>query len=270
MESTDFMTTPWWHGTIGYEIYPRSFADSNADGIGDIAGITERLEHLAWLGVDAVWVAPFYQSPGFDHGYDISDYRAIAPHHGTLDDFDAFVARAHELGLRAIVDLVPNHSSSHHEWFQQALQGKDNPYRDYYVWRDPAPDGGPPNNWLSHFGGPAWTLDEASGQYYCHLFLPEQPDLNWDNEAVRAEFDEILRFWCERGIDGFRIDVAHALVKDQAFPRQPDSARGARRFTPERLLRCHGAPVRPQPGRHARRLPPLAVGGWPVRRCPDR
>jgi alpha-glucosidase len=215
------MTNPWWHGTIGYEIYPRSFADANGDGIGDLPGITQRLGHLAWLGIDAVWVAPFYESPGFDHGYDISDYRAIADHHGTLGDFDAFVARAHELNLRVIVDLVPNHSSSHHEWFKQAQQGKDNPFRDFYVWRDPAPDDGPPNNWLAHFGGSAWTLDEPSGQYYCHLFLPEQPDLNWENEEVRAAFDDILRFWCERGIDGFRIDVAHALVKDQAFPDLP-------------------------------------------------
>ncbi|HDL41948.1 MAG TPA: alpha-amylase, partial [Actinobacteria bacterium] len=213
--------TSWWHGGIGYEIYPRSFADSNNDGIGDINGIKGRLPYLSWLGIDAIWIAPFYESPGLDHGYDVSDYRAINPIHGTLADFDELIADAHARDIRVIVDIVPNHSSSEHRWFQQALQGRDNPYRDYYLWRDPAPDGGPPNNWVSHFGGPAWTLDEASGQYYCHLFLPEQPDLNWSNPALREEFDDILRFWCDRGADGFRIDVAHGLVKDAQFRDNP-------------------------------------------------
>jgi alpha-glucosidase len=213
--------TSWWHGGIGYEIYPRSFADSNNDGIGDINGIKGRLPYLSWLGIDAIWIAPFYQSPGLDHGYDVSDYRAINPIHGTLDDFDELVADAHARDIRVIVDIVPNHSSSEHRWFQQALQGRDNPYHNYYIWRDPAPDGGPPNNWVSHFGGPAWTLDTASGQYYCHLFLPEQPDLNWHNPALREEFDDILRFWCDRGADGFRIDVAHGLIKDAQFRDNP-------------------------------------------------
>ena len=174
-----------------------------------------------WLGVDAVWISPFYVSPGFDHGYDVADYTDVDPKHGTLEDFDRLVQDAHDLGLRVVVDIVPNHSSSHHEWFQGALQGADNQYRDYYIWRDPAPDGGPPNNWVSHFGGPAWTLDPASGQYYCHLFLPEQPDLNWSNPAVVAAFDDILRFWCEHGADGFRIDVAHGLAKDPWFRDNP-------------------------------------------------
>ncbi|MCH7668554.1 MAG: hypothetical protein IIC71_05015 [Acidobacteria bacterium] len=218
------MTAGWWRGAVGYEIYPRSFADSNDDGIGDLVGIRERLPYLSWLGVDAIWIAPFYESPGFDHGYDVSDYRAINPIHGTLKDFDDLVAAAHSLGLRIIVDIVPNHSSSVHEWFQQAIKGRDNRYRDYYLWRDPAANGRPPNNWVSHFGGPAWTLDEDSGQYYCHLFLPEQPDLNWRNVAVQKEFEDILTFWCERGVDGFRIDVAHGLMKDESFRDNPQIA----------------------------------------------
>lgn len=211
----------WWHGAVGYEVYPRSFSDSNDDGIGDIKGITSRLPYLSWLGIDAVWIAPFYRSPGLDHGYDVSDYRSVNPIHGTLADFDELVAAAHALNIRVIVDIVPNHSSSDHRWFKEALEGRDNRYRDYYIWQDPAPDGGPPNNWVSHFGGPAWTLDEASGQYYCHLFLPEQPDLNWSNADLRDEFDDILRFWCDRGADGFRIDVAHGLTKDPSLRDNP-------------------------------------------------
>lgn len=211
----------WWNGSVGYEIYPRSYADSNDDGIGDLEGVRTRLPYLEWLGIDAIWLAPFYPSPGYDHGYDVSDYRDVNPIHGDLGDFDRLVADAHGRGIRVIVDVVPNHSSSHHRWFQEALQGPDNPYRDYYIWKDPGPDGGPPNNWVSHFGGPAWTLDEASGQYWCHLFLPEQPDLDWTNPAVRGEFDDILRFWCERGVDGFRIDVAHGLMKDPEFRDNP-------------------------------------------------
>lgn len=211
----------WWSGAFGYEIYPRSFADGNDDGFGDLAGIQQRLPYLEWLGVDAIWIAPFYNSPGLDHGYDVANYRDVDPIHGTLEDFDTLIADAHSRGIRVIVDIVPNHSSSHHFWFQEALKGKDNPYRDYYIWKDPAPDGGPPNNWVSHFGGPAWTLDEASGQYWCHLFLPEQPDLNWDNPAVADQFDEILRFWCDRGADGFRIDVAHGLRKHSDFLDNP-------------------------------------------------
>ena len=168
--------TPWWHGAVGYEIYVRSFADSNGDGVGDLAGVTSRLDYLSWLGVDAVWLTPFYPSPGHDHGYDVSDYYAVSPHHGTLEDFDALVREAHRRGLRVMVDIVPNHTSIEHEWFARARRDRDGPDRDRYLWADPAPDGGPPNNWRSHFGGPAWTLDEESGQYWCHLFLPEQPD----------------------------------------------------------------------------------------------
>ncbi|MFQ5554542.1 MAG: alpha-amylase family glycosyl hydrolase [Acidimicrobiia bacterium] len=212
---------PWWRGAVGYQVYPRSFADSNGDGIGDLEGIRARLTYLSWLGVDAVWISPFYPSPGHDHGYDVSDYTAVSPRHGSLDDFDRLVKEAKRLDLRVLVDIVPNHTSSDHPWFREAMRGTDDPKRDYYLWRDPAPDGGPPNNWVSHFGGPAWTLDPASGQYYCHLFLPEQPDLNWSNEEVRGEFDAILRFWCDRGVDGFRIDVAHGIAKDPDFRDNP-------------------------------------------------
>ena len=214
--------SPWWRGAVGYEVYIRSFADASGDGIGDLDGITSRLEYLAWLGIDAVWITPFYPSPGFDHGYDVSNYTDIDPIHGSLGDFDRLVDRAHSLGLKVVVDIVPNHSSSHHRWFLEAAKGPENAYRDFYIWRDPAPGGGPPNNWVSHFGGPAWTFDQRSGQYYCHLFLPEQPDLNWDNERVRGYFDDILLFWMDRGADGFRIDVAQGLIKSTDFADNPE------------------------------------------------
>ena len=215
---------PWWQDAIGYEVYLRSFADGDCDGVGDFLGLTERLGHLADLGIDLVWVTPFYPSPQADFGYDVADYRDVDPVYGTLADFDRFLAKAKALGLRVLVDIVPNHSSSLHPWFRSAvMEGHESPYRDYYVWSDPAPDGGRPNNWLSMFGGPAWTLDERSGQYYMHLFLPEQPDLNWANDAVRDEFLDILRFWLDRGVDGFRIDVAHSLMEDQTFPDDPPS-----------------------------------------------
>ncbi len=205
----------WWEHAVGYEVYIRSFADGNGDGIGDLSGLLDRLDHLAWLGVDIVWITPFYPSPMKDWGYDVSDYVEVDPRFGELADLDNVVSRAHELGLKVLIDIVPNHTSDQHEWFQEARRGIDNPYRDYYIWADPASDGGPPNNWVGYFGGPAWTLDEASGQYYLHLFLPEQPDLNWRNPAVGDEFEQILRFWLDRDVDGFRIDVAQALVKDE-------------------------------------------------------
>ena len=218
------MAEPWWRGAVGYEIYVRSFADSNGDGVGDLAGITSRLDYLSWLGVDAVWLTPFYPSPGHDHGYDVSDYCAVSPRHGSLEDFDTLVREAHRRGLRVMVDIVPNHTSIEHQWFASARNRPEGPDRDRYLWADPASDGGPPNNWRSHFGGPAWTLDEASGQYWCHLFLPEQPDLNWRNPAVREDFDSILRWWTDRGVDGFRVDVAHGLVKDARLRDNPQIA----------------------------------------------
>ena len=215
---------PWWRGAVGYEVYVRSFADSNGDGLGDLAGITSRLDYLSWLGVDAVWLTPFYPSPGHDHGYDVSDYCAVSPRHGTLEDFDVLLSTAHRLGLRVMVDIVPNHTSIEHQWFASARRDPDGPDRDRYLWADPGPGGGPPNNWRSHFGGPAWTLDEASGQYWCHLFLPEQPDLNWRSPPVREDFDSILRWWMDRGVDGFRVDVAHGLVKDAQLRDNPQIA----------------------------------------------
>lgn len=211
----------WWDNAVGYEVYIRSFADSNGDGVGDFGGLTARLDHLAWLGVDAVWVTPFYPSPQADFGYDVADYTSIDPMYGDMDDFRRFSARARELGLRVMIDLVPNHTSSEHPWFKKALADPDSPERDYYIFRPPAPDGGPPNNWLSHFGGPAWTFDEASGEYYCHLFHRDQPDLDWANPAVREAFDDILLFWIDHGVSGFRIDVAHALMKDPELRDNP-------------------------------------------------
>ena len=220
----------WWDDAVGYEVYVRSFADGNGDGIGDLPGLTSRLHHLADLGVELVWVTPFYPSPMADFGYDVADYCDVDPRFGTLDDFDRLTDAVHDLGMRLVIDLVPNHTSDQHPWFQAALADPAAPERELYIWRDPAPDGGPPNNWLSHFGGPAWTFDPSSGQYWCHLFLPEQPDLNWANPRVWEEFRGILRFWLERGVDGFRIDVAHSMVKDADLRDNPfvaDIAPGA-------------------------------------------
>ncbi len=203
-------------------MYIRSFADGNGDGVGDLRGLKDRLEHLAWLGVDIVWITPFYPSPMFDFGYDVADYTAVDPLFGTLDEFDAVVDEATRLGLRVVIDIVPNHTSIEHAWFRAARSSKTDPKRSYYIWRDAPADGSHPNNWVGYFGGPAWTYDEASGQYYLHLFLPEQPDLNWRNPSVIEEFDRILRFWLERGVSGFRIDVAQALVKDEQLRSNPE------------------------------------------------
>jgi alpha-glucosidase len=204
--------TPWWRDAVIYQIYPRSFADADGNGLGDLPGITARLDHLAELGVDAVWLSPFYPSPQADAGYDVTDYRDVDPLFGRLADADKLVARAHELGLRVIVDLVPNHTSDEHPWFRAALAAAPgSPERDRYVFRDQ------PNDWRSVFGGTAWTK-VADGQWYLHLFDVKQPDLNWDNPQVRAEFESILRFWLDRGVDGFRVDVAHGLVKTWQAP----------------------------------------------------
>jgi alpha-glucosidase len=211
----------WWQGAVGYQIYVRSFADSDGDGIGDLPGARERLPYLADLGVDVVWLTPFYPSPQADHGYDVADYLGVDPVFGSLEDVEGFVADAHGLGLRVLIDLVPNHTSDRHPWFVDARSSRDATRREWYVWRDPAPDGGPPNNWVSHFGGPAWTHDGTTGQYYLHLFLPEQPDLNWEHPEVRAAFRRILQWWFDRGVDGFRVDVAHALVKDPGLGDNP-------------------------------------------------
>jgi len=209
------MTEPaWWRDAVVYQVYVRSFADSDGDGVGDLPGIRSRLPYLRDLGVDGIWLTPFYPSPGADHGYDVANYVDVDPQLGTLADFDELLADAHALGLRVLVDIVPNHTSNEHPWFVNALSSRDHPDRARYVFR-PGLDGGPPNGWTSVFGGPAWTCDEPSGEYYLHLFAPEQPDLDWHVDAVPEAFEEILRFWLDRGVDGFRIDVAQALFKAQ-------------------------------------------------------
>ncbi|HEX2529715.1 MAG TPA: alpha-amylase family glycosyl hydrolase [Geminicoccus sp.] len=213
--------TTWWKRGIVYQIYPRSFQDANGDGIGDLDGIRQRLDYVAWLGVDAIWISPIYPSPMADFGYDVADYCGIDPIFGTLDDFDRLVEEAHARGLKLILDFVPNHTSDQHSWFQESRSSRTSPKRDWYIWRDPAPGGAPPNNWISNFGGPAWEWDEATGQYYCHLFLKEQPDLNWRNPAVREAMHDALRFWMKRGVDGFRVDVIWLLIKDAQFRDNP-------------------------------------------------
>src|SRR6185437_11241706 len=211
----------WWRDGIFYQIYPRSFQDSNADGVGDIAGIVERLPYLKTLDVDAVWLSPVFPSPMADFGYDISDYTGIDPLFGTIEDFDALVEAAHAASLKIILDLVPNHTSDRHPWFLESRSSRDNPKRDWYLWRDPKPDGGAPNNWLSEFGGSAWTSDETTGQYYYHAFLAQQPDLNWRNPDVREAIWEVMRFWLRKGVDGFRVDVLWHLIKDVEFRDNP-------------------------------------------------
>lgn len=219
----------WWQSAVIYEIYPRSFQDSDDDGIGDLEGIIQRLDYLEWLGVDAVWITPIYPSPMADFGYDVADYTGIHPLFGNLDIFDRLVEALHAREIRLILDFVPNHTSDQHSWFLDAKSGQSSAKRDWYLWRDPAPDGGPPNNWVSIAGGVGWELDPLSGQYYGHMFLKEQPDLNWRNPAVREAMYDALRFWLERGVDGFRLDVFWLLIKDAHFrndPRNPNYQEG--------------------------------------------
>jgi alpha-glucosidase len=215
------MTARWWQRGVIYQIYPRSFQDSNGDGIGDLRGVLRRLDHCVRLGVDAVWLSPVYPSPMVDFGYDVSDYTNIHPMFGTLEQFDSLIAAVKERGLKLILDFVPNHSSDQHPWFIESRASRTNPKRDWYLWRDPAPGGGPPNNWLSQFGGSAWQLDEKTGQYYYHAFLKEQPDLNWRNPQVRAAMYDVLRFWLKRGVSGFRVDVLWHLFKDNDWRDNP-------------------------------------------------
>jgi alpha-glucosidase len=221
MAPADPTGTPWWQTGVLYQIYPRSFADSNGDGIGDLQGVIDHLDHLEALGIDGIWLSPVTVSPQADWGYDVADYCDIDPDYGDLTVLDALVAEAAGRGIRVLMDLVPNHTSDHHPWFVDALGGRDAAHRDYYVWADPKPDGSPPNNWVSSFGGPAWTLDAGSGQYYLHNFLPEQPDLNWWHDDVRRAIDDVLRFWWDRGVAGFRIDVCHMVVKDRELRDNP-------------------------------------------------
>jgi alpha-glucosidase len=213
----------WWQRGVIYQIYPRSFQDSNADGIGDLQGIRHRLDYLCGLGADAVWISPIYPSPMVDFGYDIKDYCGIDPIFGTIGDFDRLLADAHARGLKLILDFVPNHTSDQHPWFQESRSSRQNPKRNWYLWRDPAPGGGPPNNWLANFGGSGWTFDAATGQYYYHAFLKEQPDLNWRNPEVRQAMYDVLRFWLNRGVDGFRVDVLWLLIKDGQFRDNPQN-----------------------------------------------
>ncbi len=217
----DADAAPWWQGGVLYQIYPRSFADSNGDGLGDLQGVIDHLDHLADLGIDGIWLSPVTVSPQADFGYDVADYCDIDPAYGDLATLDALVAGAGQRGIRILMDLVPNHTSDRHPWFTESRADRDNPRRDWYVWRDARPDGSLPNNWISTFGGPAWTLDPATGQYYLHNFLPEQPDLNWWHDGVRDAFDDILRFWFDRGVAGFRIDVCHMMVKDRLLRDNP-------------------------------------------------
>ncbi|HVG46795.1 MAG TPA: alpha-amylase family glycosyl hydrolase, partial [Rubellimicrobium sp.] len=213
----------WWRDAVIYQVYPRSFQDSNGDGVGDLPGITRRLPHIASLGADAVWLSPFFASPDRDMGYDVSDYTAVNPLFGTLDDFDALVEEAHRLGLRIIIDQVLSHTSDQHPWFKESRQDRTNARADWYVWADPKADGGPPNNWLSVFGGSAWTFEARRRQYYLHNFLTEQPDLNFHNEEVVDALLEAMRFWLDRGVDGFRLDTVNFFVHDKKLRDNPPS-----------------------------------------------
>ncbi|MDD6324923.1 MAG: alpha-glucosidase [Lachnospiraceae bacterium] len=213
-------TKAWWKEAVIYQIYPRSFADSNGDGIGDLNGITEHLPYLEKLGVDVLWLSPIYQSPNDDNGYDISDYRNIMTEFGTMEDFDRMLAEAHKHHLKIVMDLVVNHSSDEHAWFIESRKSKDNPYRDYYIWKDPV-NGKEPNNWGSCFGGSAWEYDEATNMYYLHCFSKKQPDLNWENPKVRDAVFDMMTWWCDKGIDGFRMDVISMISKDPAYPDGP-------------------------------------------------
>jgi alpha-glucosidase len=230
----------WWQRGIIYQVYPRSFMDSNGDGVGDLRGLISRLDYLRGLGVDAVWLSPIFPSPMKDFGYDVSDYTGIYPLFGTLEDFDLLIREAHAHKIKLVLDFVPNHTSDQHPWFIESRSSRDNPKRDWYIWRDPAPSGGPPNNWLSNFGGSAWEYDPKTEQYYYHAFLREQPDLNWRNSQVIEAMLNVLRFWLERGVDGFRVDVLWHLIKDEQFrdnPVNPDWREGADPY--QRLLELH-------------------------------
>jgi alpha-glucosidase len=213
----------WWQRGVIYQVYPRSFQDANGDGVGDLPGLVDRLDYLAWLGVDAVWLSPINPSPMADFGYDVSDYTGVDPVFGTLDDFGFLLSEVHRRGMRLLLDFVPNHTSHEHPWFLESRRSRSNPKRDWYIWRDARPDGGPPNNWLSNFGGSAWERDERTGQYYYHAFLREQPDLNWRHPAVQDAMLDVLRFWLDLGVDGFRVDVIWGLVKDEHLRDNPEN-----------------------------------------------
>jgi alpha-glucosidase len=238
----------WWQTGVIYQIYPRSFQDTNGDGIGDLDGITHRLMHLVHLGAGALWISPIFPSPMRDFGYDVSNYCDIDPRFDSLKSFDAMLEAAHALGLRVILDFVPNHTSDQHPWFHESRSSRFSPRREWYVWRDGKPDGSPPNNWESEFGGPAWTFDDLTGQYYYHAFLKEQPDLNWRHPAVREAMADVLRFWFERGVDGFRVDAIHHLIEDEQLRDNPPNPLWRHGMPPkERWAQIHTID---QPGTH--------------------
>ena len=214
---------PWWQGGVVYQIYPRSWADANGDGIGDVQGIVNHLDYLEWLGVDVIWINPITASPNRDWGYDVTDYCSVHPDFGSLDDVDDLIRECHARDIKVLLDLVPNHTSDQHPWFRESRSDRAARRRDWYLWADPKTDGAPPNNWLAEPGGPSWTFDAASEQYYLHSFLGEQPDLNWRNREVRDAFEDILRFWFDRGVDGFRVDVAYKLIKDRQLRDNPSA-----------------------------------------------
>ena len=214
------MQKAWWKEAVVYQIYPRSFMDSNGDGIGDLQGIIKKLDYIKNLGITVIWVSPIYKSPNKDNGYDISDYQAIMDEFGTMEDFDELLKEIHQRGMKLVMDLVVNHTSDQHKWFLESRKSKDNKYRDYYIWKDPV-DGHEPTNWGSYFSGSAWQFDETTGQYYLHQFVPEQPDLNWDNPVVRKEVFDMMTWWCEKGIDGFRMDVISLISKPEEYKDGP-------------------------------------------------
>ncbi|MET0362047.1 MAG: alpha-amylase family glycosyl hydrolase, partial [Sphingobium sp.] len=242
-------SVPWWESGVVYQIYPRSFQDSDGDGIGDLAGIATRLDHIVSLGVDAIWLSPIFPSPMADFGYDVADYCGIEPLFGDLDGFDRLLGEVHARGLKLILDFVPNHSSDQHPWFLASRSSRQDPKRDWYIWRDAAPGGGPPNNWISDFGGSAWQWDAATEQYYLHAFLKEQPDLNWRNPELKAAMMDVLRFWMDRGVDGFRIDVLWHIVKAEGLPDNPPNPNWTpARTERDRVLQHHSTD---QPEAHA-------------------
>jgi alpha-glucosidase len=249
MADSEFQATQWWQTGVIYQVYPRSFQDTNGDGVGDLRGITARLDYLAGLGVDAIWISPFYPSPMADFGYDVSDYTGVDPLFGTMEDFDALLAAAHSKKLRVILDFVPNHSSDQHPWFLESKSSRDNPKHDWYLWHDAASAGDDwkpaqermPNNWMSQFGGPAWTWNETRQQFYLHSFLKEQPDLNWRNPDLRAAIYDAMRFWLKRGVDGFRMDVLWLLIKDEFFRDNPPNPGYAGGQDLSRVLPVHNA-----------------------------
>jgi alpha-glucosidase len=240
LESFSVSAADWWRTGVIYQIYPRSFQDSDGDGIGDLAGILRRLDYLADLGIDGIWISPIFPSPMADFGYDVSNYIDIEPMFGDLTTFDRLLAEAHRRGLKVILDYVPNHTSDRHPWFVESRSSRESPKRDWYVWRDAKSGGAVPNNWVSEFGGSAWSWDQPSEQYYYHAFLSEQPDLNWRNPDVVAAMLDVLRFWFSRGVDGFRVDAIHHLIEAPEFPDNPVNPAWRKGMSPaRRLQRLH-------------------------------